>query len=429
MLGMAQRFKKFQTTLLILFFFAFFFKSSLATDQMNLMFAFVGDMRGWSFGKLAAPTSIVNTMMIFGYILVPMLYSKVKASYFVGGSLIAMGIGEAMIGLTTGYVPYCIGLFVLKAASDMFMQVALQTVITSWFITKRSWALGILTIGCPAGTAVFLPIMTAILNESTIGPAFACVGAIVAIVGILALILIKNKPEDVGLQADGIERTGEEMAAIAEAEKDVGDMKYTFILSRPQTWLIIIGMGGISFAMMGILTTILQCLMEVGFSQTVSSLLITLAAVGGMGMSYLWGWVDDKLGTHKGFATLCLTYAAACLLLFFGCKYHFKPAGFLGVLGYASVTGGVPNFQPSMIAYVYGRKNFLRANTCIMPFYSIMAGYAIQVMAWFGDVFHTFAGAYLGCVILCVISAVALLACKKTYDPERLTLQQLGKAK
>lgn len=102
----------------------------------------------------------------------------------------------------------------------------------------------------------------------------------------------------------------------------------------------------------------------------------------------------------------------------------------LAAVGYAAITGGCPNLNPSINTYVYGRKNFLAASRVVMAAQGIIAAFANMYMGAFLDKGNA-SGAYFvlcGAVVVAMIM-MGILARKPAYDSEKAAALRAQEAK
>jgi MFS family permease len=99
----------------------------------------------------------------------------------------------------------------------------------------------------------------------------------------------------------------------------------------------------------------------------------------------------------------------------------------IAVLGVASATGGLPNLNPSSIAYVYGRKNFMANLRWIMMIAGGISAPASTLFNWIYDTQGNYNSVYMICSIISVVAIISFVLIHRTYDPERLALKDTVK--
>ena len=138
------------------------------------------------------------------------------------------------------------------------------------------------------------------------------------------------------------------------------------------------------------------------------------------------GRVDDKCGAHKA------SIGLACGYLFMSIAMWLASGGnriliLIAVVGLASATGGMPNLNPSSIAYVYGRADFMANMRWIMMISGGLSAPASSVANLIYDATGRYDLVYLLCSFLAVVSIACFALIRKTYDPERLAFEHVAK--
>lgn len=74
------------------------------------------------------------------------------------------------------------------------------------------------------------------------------------------------------------------------------------------------------------------------------------------------------------------------------------------------MTGGLQNIQPSIISYIYGRDNFAVVNGWLYAFESIFSAFGVFYMSAILDATGTLDLAYIGMIVMTIISALCVVA-------------------
>jgi MFS family permease len=118
--------------------------------------------------------------------------------------------GAAMIGLANVQAGWQIVLVFLVVGAtgiqgggaSLFMSVPLA----NWFMRQRGKAMSVAFIGMPLGIFVFSPLSQLLIDEVGWRDAWLILGVSAAVVIVLvALVIIRRRPEDMGLSIDGVE--------------------------------------------------------------------------------------------------------------------------------------------------------------------------------------------------------------------------------
>jgi nitrate/nitrite transporter NarK len=237
------------------------------------------------------------------------------------------------------------------------------------------------------------------------------------------MFLVNEKPEDFGYAQDDIEKTPEEIeAAKAELERE-SEWPLSRLLKTKETYLLVFSFGLIYVMMTGIMSQLIPRLTDVGFTINQALMMMSIAALGGMPMSYVWGWLDDKYGTPKTCVIFSWAYILGSVCFVFGSSDNII-ATFGGILAISLTTGGMPNLQPSIQAWVFGRKDFVNTNRYINMGHMVLRSSAFTIMGMIYATFGTYTPAYILFIGLSIICMILFMMIKTTYDPDRLALME-----
>ena len=94
------------------------------------------------------------------------------------------------------------------------IDIAVVVVIANWFISRRGSAMGLTMIGTRSGMMIFPLVITAGIWLGGLREAFLLMALLVLVIGVAPPLIMRRRPEDVGLRPDG-ERL---RAAVSRAE-------------------------------------------------------------------------------------------------------------------------------------------------------------------------------------------------------------------
>jgi MFS family permease len=326
---------------------------------------------GWSRGVVAGALSagIVSFGLpspLFG-ILVGRLGPRIPLIY---GNLLA-GICIALI--STIHEPWHIFLLYIPMGigGGFGGYIACTAVANNWFVRKRSLALGIFTASAGLGGITFPPLSTALIDAMGWRPAWLVLAGIVCILAVLlgGVILVRNKPEDMGLTPDGEPADPAMEVEKKELEQEEGRVygmaEIRRVFARPTAWCI----GGFAAAnsfSMGMMQT-----HQVAYLRDINYTAITAAGT----MSFLS--IFSVMGS-LGFGTLAMRInvrylaSAAFVAQLIGLTILLtsKQLGFIYV--YAALqgisNGSLIAALPTFIGNYYPRDRYAQVMGLIFPF-------------------------------------------------------------
>lgn len=304
----------------------------------------------------------------------------------------------------------------------MFVQGGL---IANWFVRYKGVIFGIVTIAAPLSTATFTPFGMKIFPMVGFANFYTGLGLIIFLTGLIGMWAMKEKPEDFGYDPDGIPFSDEERLELAELQKKQGVTAWPLkrLLLCKEFWFIALAWGIIGGMMMaGIMSQVIPILTGAGFGLDRALFLMSIAAIAGMPLSYVWGWIDDKIGTPKTNAIFTLSYLFGALGFAYGGPENpilLYIAMFCVSLG----VGGMPNLMPSLIAYVFGRHEFVNISRWVNVAQGALMSVGMAYLAISNDMTGSYSFAFKTFIPISIMCIVFFLMIKKSHDPERIAIQ------
>jgi MFS family permease len=154
---------------------------SFAFTLANIMQSVGAPLIGRLVDRFGAHKVIVPSTVIFGLVLISFKYSSTSLWH-----LYAFFIVLGFLGTGTAPVPYGI-------------------VVSRWFDKRRGLALGLMMVGVSSGAIVMPPIAQRLITLFGWRTAYAIIGFVVLAVSLPVVgIFLKDSPEKMGLQPDGV---------------------------------------------------------------------------------------------------------------------------------------------------------------------------------------------------------------------------------
>jgi MFS family permease len=408
-------------------FLLYFLNAEMLTDLCNIYNTFFPELRGWSLVQIELP------LTVSGYVYIP--FAFLFGTLMITGDtriitpivLIVMGTATIVIGRTTSYSAYFASQFAMTFASRVMVLCAWQ-VMTSWYITTRGRALGIVTMGAPLGTAIFVNFLMRVISATAFAPVFTVVGIVIIAIGIASHFIMIRRPEEAGLMPDGILRSEKELVNLKGATRK-SEWTFKKLFRTRETWLFTVGFACCGIVMVGFMKIFIPRMLELGVPLPTALNFMTLAAVLGIGLSYLWGVIDDRYGTPVACMFLGVSFVVMSLSMFIA-GFHVGDMAFIiiAVVFVAAATGGIPNLNPSLLAFIFGRRDLQACYRYIAIVDAIIVTPFSLFFGWIKDTFGNYNYVYVFCLIFACIAIFCFSRIKTTYDPERLAIKGAVKA-
>ncbi len=283
---------------------------------------------------------------------------------------------------------------------------SVTTLINNWFIRRRSFAMGLLfTAGGVAGF-IFPPLISWFISGVGWRLSWVILAVIhVLLTVVLAGILIRNTPEELGQMPDGVTENVwlDKLTFLSSRPVYSTPVDWTLgeALRSPALWLLIIVFSVILFVLMLLTTHQVAYLQDLNYSPLAASsalgLMLGTSIVGRILCGLLGMRFEGRYLAAVFLALMCL--GVICLINAGGIIFVYLYAVFAGI-GF----GGMIVLMPNLIGSYFGRASYPRITGWTMPVVTL-AFAGGPLMAGF---FHDATGTYL---LPFGVAAALLFAC------------------
>jgi OFA family oxalate/formate antiporter-like MFS transporter len=286
--------------------------------SMNLA---LGSLYAWSvfvlplekeFGWTRAETSWTFTIAIVAFAATFVAAGRLQDKRgprlcgLIGASLVGGGFFAASFTTSLAFLYLWMGLIV--GIGNGFGYAAPIPVGSKWFPDKRGLVVGIMVGGYGAGSALFGPVASALVESLGWRNTFQVLGLLFLAMGLGGAMLLKNPPA--GYRVPGWTPPAHAPAAIH------GDIPTAQMLRT--TTFYVLWLAYCLGATAGLMTIsqLVPFARSAGFAATVATLAITVGAVGNAGGRILSGWLSDRIGRLPTLRLMVGTSAVAMPLLY-----------------------------------------------------------------------------------------------------------------
>jgi len=192
--------------------------------------------------------------------------------------------------------------------------VSYTAILAHWFEEKRGLANGLAVSGIGLGTFIFVPLSQYCISLWGWRLTFVILGGLVLIILLsLNALLLRHKPQDLGLYPDGI-KEGEqpkdgqpEVMDFAWSKTD-WTLKSAFRTGR--FWYLMIFPFLAAIVIYVILVHHVRFLVDKGIDKTMAAFIFGLVGIISLAFRIFWGWLSDYIGREKTY-----TLGAMCIFL------------------------------------------------------------------------------------------------------------------
>ncbi|MBI3698998.1 MAG: MFS transporter [Afipia sp.] len=300
------------------------------------------------------------------------------------------------IGVLVGSGSICLG----YSGQSLFLP--------NWFVRRRGLAVGIAFAGVGIGSVTLLPWMQLLIDHTGWRSASLAMGILVLVVLFPLNLLLRKRPEDLGLLPDG------EKAAVAGAApppSNVVDAEWTAIdwtLSRAMRtsrfWWLALGYFCGLYVWYAVQVHQTKYLVEIGFTSTAAAWALGLVSLFGIPGQIALGHLSDRIGREWVWTISTLGFAICFLALI---ALQYTPTLLLvyvmviaqGFLGY-----GCTSIMGAVVSEIFQGKNYGTIFGTIM--FAALSGGAAG--PWVTGLLHDIYGDYVAA--FCIGIGISLLS-------------------
>ena len=312
-----------------------------------------------------------------------------------------------VMGAVGGAWTLLLGFTLLRATGASVLTLTARTHVAQWFVRRRGRAVSVVNLGKMLGLAVVPPANALLIQEIGWRDAWRVNALAVALLVPVALLLVRNRPEEVGQFPDG-QRRAEPAATAANGEGERSWTRDEALRTRAR-WLLLVATfvpatvtNGLSFNQISILT-------QAGLTPTAAALTFTIESAVAMPTTLVAGWLADRFGPRPVLALGQALLVAALVSLTFASP---GPTAILfGVLRGLTTGTWILASEVAWPAF-FGRRHL--GSIVGLSFALSFIGAAIGPLPF--GVIYDLVGSYdyaiMGIVVLPILSTWAALAAK-----------------
>jgi cyanate permease len=334
-----------------------------------------------------------------------------RFSIILGNLLAALGIAAIYLVQEIWHI-YLLYIFI-GIVSGLGGYIATSTVVNNWFVKKRSLVMGILTASVGVGGLVYPPVVTALIRAIGWRESWLVLAGMVVISALVAgVVLIRNRPEDMGQVPDGI---SDEPAVerVESALRKPAAWKMTQLLKGPTIWLILAFVVANALTMGTMMTHLIAYLEDIGFNPmtaaTTMSLMSIFSLIGSLAFGTLALRINIRYLASAGF--LCQVVSIIILLTTRNLGLIFVYAILLGISSGALFTA-----MPTFVGNYYPREHYTQVTSMILPFH---VGAQAVAAAAVGAVYDITGEYILAFYILSAFALIGLVCAFSARPPKR----------
>ena len=245
-----------------------------------------------------------------------------------------------------------------------------DSLIPKWFIRKRPLAIAITSSGGGLGALLFSAPVAILLSAVGWRDMWLWLGVATLVVTVPTALLLRRRPEDLGLLPDGANdpRTNPAQAAALAPIQDERSFTVREVLRTKSFWLIILAFALATLSFQGFLGNLVAHIEGIGFTPRLAATAITVYGVFSIASRFIWAGVASRFDLRKTLMAQALLTALAMPLLL-----NIQNTAMLFiVVGYLGITiAGNFLLQPLTFANYFGRHHIGAVRGVTRPFLTL----------------------------------------------------------
>ena len=318
-------------------------------------------------------------------------------------ALTAAGSGLTTL-MTSGWQLVALWGVLVGLGTGSMALVFAATIANRWFTTRRGLVTGVLTAGSATGQLVFLPLLSTLVERHGWRSASLTVSAAALAVVPLVLLLLRERPSDLGLLPYGATvAVPPPPAAGSPARAALGALR--FASSRPAFWLLVGGFAICGATTNGLVGThFIPAAHDHGMPMTTAASLLALVGVFDVVGTIASGWLTDRTDSRVllGWYYLLRGLSLFALPSLFAATPHAQMLLFVLFYGLDWVATVPPTV--ALCRELFGERGTLVFGW-VFASHQIGAGIAASVAGALRTSLGTYDAAWYGAGALCLLAA------------------------
>ena len=377
----------------------------------------------WGRGPMSLALTFANIAVVVASPLLGGLVDRVGARRVMVVSIALLGLSVASMSQLTGDIRHYYLMHVLiPFLGAGTLPLAYSRIIVQWFEKRRGLALGIALSGFGFGAALVPAAAQWMIGLFGWRTAYLVFGGLIVLVSLpLAAFVLREKPADLGLLPDGVDRPEDVEAPGVPLTRWEGLDLRESARTRP-FWFLVVSIVLIGVGITSILAHLVPMLIGRGVEPSRAALAMSLLGIGLILGRILSGWLMDRF-----FAP----YVAAGFQLGMICGLVILALDFSGPLAFAAgisvglATGSEISEISYLVSRYFGLKSFGLINGIMFAAFQLGSGIGAYAMGAYYDVAGDYIAALWVVTGLVVVSTV-LIAMLGPYPGRERPSQYAG---
>ncbi|MQF48294.1 MFS transporter [SAR202 cluster bacterium AC-647-N09_OGT_505m] len=209
-----------------------------------------------------------------------------------------MGAGFILLSLIQSIVGFYVAFILITTGAGLGGYLPMMTIVNNWFSRRRATAMSVTMMGISAGGLV-TPVIAWSITYYGWRPTVAIIGILVWIMAIPVSSVLRDRPEDYGLQPDGILSDGEGTPVQTGDSRNIITTETDFTVGQalrtPVFWIISFAHASNALLPSTLSVHLIPMLTDSGLSLEMAALVITGFAFIQLPFRLVGGYAGDRL--------------------------------------------------------------------------------------------------------------------------------------
>ena len=248
---------------------------------------------------------------VVAYFIIGRICVKIGARALSAVFLGLAGASYIYYGASQTVFSYFIGLTLVTIFINGAAYIGGGNLVTQWFPKKKGLANGFTTMGHNLGSALYVPLISALIGGLGMAAGMRVMGIVGIVVAIIGYIVIRNTPQERGVYPDNVSKEVYEAEYADMSSENTSRWTVASLLKTPEMWVVAIIIGINQLVTTGVMSQMVSRNIELGFTPTKAVFMMTVCALVGLAGSYGFGFIDQKLGVKTAVRAFLIWYIVA----------------------------------------------------------------------------------------------------------------------